>query len=181
MYHPHSDEMVQMAMGMMGMFVIHPRDPNAHRVDRDFAFLLATYDVDPGTYTPNTAEMTDFNIWTFNSRTFPGIDSLVVRKGDRVRIRIGNLSMTNHPIHLHGYAFKVTCTDGGWVAPSAQWPEVTVDVPVGAMRAIEFVAEEEGDWAFHCHKSHHTMGPMGHEVPNMIGVRSDKHTPRLPP
>jgi FtsP/CotA-like multicopper oxidase with cupredoxin domain len=179
MYHPHSDEMVQMAMGMMGMFVIHPKDPNAHRVDRDFAFLLATYDVDPGTYTPNTAEMTDFNIWTFNSRTFPGIDPLVVRKGDRVRIRIGNLSMTNHPIHLHGYAFKVTCTDGGWVAPSAQWPEVTVDVPVGAMRAIEFVAEEEGDWAFHCHKSHHTMGPMGHEVPNMIGVRAGQTTPLI--
>src|SRR3546814_2655522 len=91
-----------------------------------------------------------------------------------MRIRIGNLSMTNHPIHLHGYAFKVTCTDGGWVAPSAQWPEVTIDVPVGAMRAIEFVAEEEGDWAFHCHKSHHTMGPMGHEV------RSEEHTSALP-
>jgi FtsP/CotA-like multicopper oxidase with cupredoxin domain len=171
MYHPHSDEMVQMAMGMMGLFIIHPKDSAAHRVDRDFALLLASWDIDPGTYTPNTAEMTDFNMWTFNSRAFPGIDPLVVRKGDRVRIRIGNLTMTNHPIHLHGYAFKVTCTDGGWVQPSAQWPEVTTDVPVGAMRAIEFVADEEGDWAFHCHKSHHTMGPMGHEVPNMLGVR----------
>ena len=178
MYHPHSDEMVQMAMGMMGMFIVHPRD-GSRRVDRDFCFLLASWDIDPGTFTPNTAEMTDFNMWTFNSRVFPGIDNLVIRKGDRVRIRIGNLTMTNHPIHLHGYDFRVTGTDGGWVPPSAQWPEVTVDVPVGAMRAIEFDANVEGDWAFHCHKSHHTMGPMGHEVPNMMGVRQKSATPKI--
>ena len=62
-------------------------------------------------------------------------------------------------------------TDGGWVPESAQWPEVTVDVPVGAIRAIEFVADAPGDWAFHCHKSHHTMNAMGHQVKNFIGVR----------
>jgi FtsP/CotA-like multicopper oxidase with cupredoxin domain len=170
MYHPHADEMVQMAMGMMGFIVVHPRDPKLHAVDRDFVFLMASYDVEPGAKTPRVAEMTDFNLWTWNSRTFPGIDPLPVRKGDRVRIRIGNLTMTNHPIHLHGYDFVVSGTDGGWVPPSARWPEVTVDVPVGAMRVIEFVADEPGDWAFHCHKSHHTMGPMGHDVPTMIGV-----------
>jgi hypothetical protein len=123
--------------------------------------------------------MLEFNTWAWNSRVFPGIDPLVVRKGDRVRIRIGNLTMTNHPIHLHGYDFKVTGTDGGWVPETAQWPEVTVDVPVGAMRTIEFVADEEGDWAFHCHKSHHTMGPMGHEIANMIGVRQGVAAKRI--
>jgi hypothetical protein len=41
------------------------------------------------------------------------------------------------------------------------------------MRAIEFVAKHEGDWSIHCHKAHHTMGPMGHSVPNMIGVKQD--------
>jgi hypothetical protein len=101
---------------------------------------------------------------------FPGIDHLAVRRGDKVRIRMGNLTMTSHPIHMHGYDFKVTCTDGGWVRPEAQWPEVTIDVPVGAMRAFEFDATEPGDWAFHCHKSHHTMNAMGHDVPTMIGV-----------
>ena len=40
MYHPHADEMVQMAMGMMGFFVVHPRDPSFMRVDRDFVFLM---------------------------------------------------------------------------------------------------------------------------------------------
>ena len=170
MYHPHADEMVQMAMGMMGFFVVHPRDPAQHRVDRDFVFLINAYDIDPGAMTPKIATMTEFNLWSWNSRVFPGIDHLVARKGDRVRIRMGNLTMTNHPIHLHGYDFRVTGTDGGWVPPSAQWPEVTTDIPVGAMRCIEFTANEPGDWAFHCHKSHHTMNAMGHDVPTMIGV-----------
>ncbi len=171
MYHPHSDEMVQMAMGMMGFIVVHPRDAAAQRVDRDFVFLIAAYDIDPGSYTPRVAEMTNFNMWTWNSRVFPGIDVLPVRLGDRVRIRMGNLTMTNHPIHLHGHRFEVTGTDGGWVPPSARWPEVTTDVAVGQMRAIEFVADNPGDWAFHCHKSHHTMNAMGHNLPTMIGVK----------
>src|SRR5262249_20402004 len=170
MYHPHSDEMVQMAMGMMGMFVVHPRDPNFMRVDRDFVFIMSSYLIDPGTYLPKVAEMTDFNMWTWNTRVFPGIDSLPVRQGDRVRVRMGNLTMTNHPIHLHGHHFSVTCTDGGWVPESARWPETTIDVPVGAVRAFDVVAEHPGDWAFHCHKSHHTMNAMGHNVRNFIGA-----------
>jgi len=170
MYHPHADEMVQMAMGMMGFFVVHPRDPKLYRVDRDFVFLMSTYDIDPGSYLPKVMTMTDFNMWTWNSRVFPGIDPLVVRQGDRVRVRIGNLTMTNHPIHLHGPHFEVTCTDGGWVKDSARWPEVTTDVPVGAMRAFEFDATDPGDWAIHCHKSHHTMNAMGHDVKTFIGV-----------
>jgi len=171
MYHPHSDEMVQMAMGMMGFIVVHPSDTAFMRVDRDFVFLMSAYDIDPGSYTPRVATMTEFNMWTWNSRVFPGIDSLPVRLGDRVRIRMGNLTMTNHPIHLHGADFEVSCTDGGWVPKAARWPEVTVDVAVGQMRAIEFVANNPGDWAFHCHKSHHTMNAMGHQVPTMIGVQ----------
>jgi len=95
---------------------------------------------------------------------------MVVRQGDRVRIRFGNLTMTNHPIHIHGHEFVVTGTDGGWTPPASRWPEVTVDIGVGQMRAVEFVATEPGDWAFHCHKSHHTMNAMGHKVPTMIGV-----------
>ena len=50
MYHPHGDEMVQMAMGMMGMFVVHPKDPDFMRVDRDFLIMLNAFDIDPGTY-----------------------------------------------------------------------------------------------------------------------------------
>jgi len=78
--------------------------------------------------------------------------------------------MTNHPIHLHGHSFAVSCTDGGWVPERAQWPEVTIDVPVGAIRAFDVVADNPGDWAFHCHKAHHTMNAIGHDMRNMIGV-----------
>jgi hypothetical protein len=162
--------MVQMAMGMMGFLVVHPKNPSFMRVDRDFVFLLNAFDIDPGSFTPKINTMLDFNLWCWNSRVFPGIDPFVVRKGDRVRIRFGNLTMTNHPVHMHGYDFEVTCTDGGWVPKGARWPEVTVDVAVGQMRAFEFVADAPGDWAIHCHKSHHTMNAMGHDVPTMIGV-----------
>ncbi len=172
MYHPHADEMTQMAMGMMGFWVTHPKAPHPaiHKVERDFCFLLSSYDIEPGSYTPKIMTMTDFNIWSWNSRVFPGIDSLNVRLNDRVRIRIGNLTMTNHPIHLHGHEFEVTGTDGGPTPPGSRWPEVTTDIAVGQMRQIEFIANEEGDWAFHCHKSHHAMNAMGHNVPTLIGV-----------
>ncbi|HEX7641170.1 MAG TPA: copper oxidase [Burkholderiaceae bacterium] len=170
MYHPHADDMLQMAMGMMGFWVTHPRDPAEHKVERDYVMLLNAYDIDPGSFTPKVNTMLDFNLWTINSRAFPGIDAMVAGLGERVRIRMGNLTMTNHPMHLHGHSFEVSCTDGGWVPRSARWPEVSVDIAVGQMRAIEFVADAPGDWAFHCHKSHHTMGPMGHQVPTMLGV-----------
>ena len=170
MYHPHADEMVQMAMGMMGSLVVHPKDIEFMKVDRDFCFLMSAFDIEPGTMTPRVNTMLDFNLWTWNSRVFPGIDHLNCRYGDRVRVRMGNLTMTNHPIHIHGLTFEVAGTDGGWVRPEARWPEVTVDIAIGQMRAVEFDANALGDWAMHCHKSHHTMNAMGHDVPNMIGV-----------
>ncbi len=170
MYHPHADEMLQMAMGMMGFFIVHPKDPSEHAVDRDFVIMLHSWDVDPGAATPKWTTMTDFNMWTMNSRVFPGTDPLPVRQGDRVRIRIGNLSMMSHPMHLHGYHFKQTGTDGGWISESAQWPMTTMNVPVGSTAVMEFVADQPGDWAFHCHRSHHTMNAMSHTLPNMVGV-----------
>ncbi len=172
MYHPHADEMVQMAMGMMGFWITHPKGKHPHidPVERDFCFLLNAYDIDPGAYTPKVMTMLDFNLWSWNSRVYPGIDPLVVRQGDRVRLRVGNLTMTNHPIHIHGHEFVMTGTDGGPVPKSARWPEVTCDIAVGQMRQLDFLADEVGDWAFHCHKSHHTMNAMGHGVPTLIGV-----------
>ncbi len=180
MYHPHFDEMFQMGLGLMGMFVVHPRDPSIQRVDRDFAILLNEWLVKPGSATPDPTEMTNFNLFTFNGRMFPGTSPLVARLGEKVRIRIGNLSMTNaHPIHLHGYSFNVTGTDGGPIRESAQWPEVTTNVPTGAVRDIEFIADAEGDWAFHCHKVHHLMNGMGHNLPLNLGVKQDDLTARL--
>lgn len=170
MYHPHADEMVQMALGLMGFFIIHPRDPEESPVDRDFCVFPHMWAIAPGTKTPNPSVMLDFNLFTFNGRVYPGTAPLVVRTGDRVRIRIANLSMTSHPLHFHGARAWVTHTDGGPIPRSAQWPETTINVAPGQTRAFEFVADEPGDWPLHCHKTHHAMNAMGHDVPNMIGV-----------
>ncbi len=169
MYHPHADETTQMAFGMEGFFIIHPKR-EAKPIDRDFAIFLHEWDVPPTAATPNPATMTDFNLFTFNGRAYPGTAPLVVKKGQRVRIRLANLSMDSHPIHLHGYRFVETGTDGGAIPAAARLPETTVNVPTGSTRDIEFVANVEGDWSFHCHKSHHTMNQMSHSIPNMTGV-----------
>ena len=170
MYHPHSDETVQMAMGMQGFFVIHPKSAYSPTVDRHFCIFLAEWFVEPGTFTPNPSVMTDFNLFTFNSRIYPGTDPLVVKLGQRVRFSLANLSMDSHPIHFHGHRWWVVETDGGPIPKSAWWPETTVNVPPGTTRTVEFVADNPGDWAFHCHKNHHTMNAMNHGLPNMIGV-----------
>jgi hypothetical protein len=164
--------MTQMALGMTGMFVIHPRTPQEPRVDRDFVLLLHEWRINPGAKRPDPNEMVEFNMLTINGRAFPGTEPLVAKMGEKVRVRIGNLSaMDHHPIHLHGYQFRITETDGGKIPESAQWPETTVLVPVGSTRTIEFVADEPGDWAMHCHMTHHVMNQMGHGFPNMIGVK----------
>jgi hypothetical protein len=149
------------------------------RVDRDFAIMLHEWSIAPGTARPNPAVMTDFNIFTFNHRAWPGTAPLVVRTGQRVRLRLGNLSMDSHPIHLHGVHFEATATDGGKIPPSARFPENTVDVPVGATRDIEWIAESPGDWPLHCHKSHHTMNAMSHDLPVMIGVKQGSTEERV--
>ena len=120
--------------------------------------------------TPNPNIMLDFNIFTFNSRVFPGTDPLVVRRGDRVRFRFANISMTDHPIHIHGHRFWVVETDGGQIPESGWWPETTLNIMPGTTRAVEFVADLPGDWPLHCHKSHHAMNAMGHGIPNVLGV-----------
>ena len=169
MYHPHADEMTQMAFGMMGLFIIHPRVRETPRVDRDYALLLHNWALHPGTYRPDPSIMTEFDLWTFNSKVFPDIEPILARTGERVRIRIGNLSMWNHPIHMHGPRFWVTGSDGGRWARANWRPEVTETVSVGQTRDLEFDAVA-GDWAFHCHMAHHTMNAMGHDVPNPTGV-----------
>jgi FtsP/CotA-like multicopper oxidase with cupredoxin domain len=180
MYHPHVDEMTQMGLGMTGMFVVHPREVAGPPVDRDFSLMLHEWRIDPGAARPDPTEMTDFNVLTLNSKVFPATAPLIAKRGDRVRIRLGNLgAMDHHPIHLHGHAFKVVATDGGATPESAQRPETTVLVPVGSTRVVEFVADAPGDWAMHCHMTHHTMTQMGHGMPNLIGVDTGKFDPKL--
>jgi hypothetical protein len=175
MYHSHFDEMTQMALGVMGLFVIHPRRPAEPRPDRDFALMLSEWDIKPGAYRPDPRVFAGFNMLTFNAKAFPATEALVAKRGDRVRIRLVNLSaMDHHPIHLHGHSMWVVQTDGGVIPSGARWPESTVLVSVGQSRTIDFIADNPGDWAFHCHITHHVMNQMGHQGPNMVGANAAK-------
>lgn len=173
MYHSHHDSMTQDALGLTGMFVIHPRKPAAQKIDRDFVILLHEWRIDADTSRPNPLEMTDFNILTMNGKVFPATEPLVIRQGQRVRIRFGNLSpQDHHPIHFHGLEFFETAVDGSMIPPEHQRRGNTTLVAVGQTRDIEFEANNPGDWIFHCHMSHHMMNQMGHNIPNMVGVKS---------
>jgi FtsP/CotA-like multicopper oxidase with cupredoxin domain len=175
MYHPHHDEMTQLALGMMGLFIIHPRTRPSPAPDRDFAIMLSEWSIIPGTSRPDPNEMTDFNVLTMNGRVFPGTDPLVVKSGERVRLRFGNLgAMEHHPIHLHGHYFTMVEIDGSAIPADRQWQQNTVLVPVGSTHGVEFIADAPGDWAMHCHMSHHVMNQMGHNSLNLIGVNTGK-------
>jgi hypothetical protein len=124
-----------------------------------------------GTARPDPAAMSDFNVLTFNSKVFPATAPLVVEEGARVRLRFGNLSaMDHHPIHFHGVTVRTVATDGGAVPRPAQHDETTILVPVGSTRTVELDARRAGDWAIHCHMTHHVMTQMGHAAPSMVGV-----------
>lgn len=168
MYHSHGDEMVQMALGTMGFFIIHPRERKV-KIDRDYAIFLNEWFVEPGTKRPNPMVMNDFNLFSFNSRVYPGTAPLVARPGERVRIRLGHVGQDFHAIHLHGHNFPLVATDGGDIPESARYPETTVTIGPGMTRDFEFIAIG-GDWPLHCHLRHHPMNPMGHDIPNMLGV-----------
>ena len=174
MYHPHADETLQMALGMMGFFVVHPRTPVEHAdggaADRDFCLFPHMWAIRPGTWRPDPNVMLDFDIFTLNGRAFPGTSPLVARRGDRVRLRFANVSMTSHPMHIHGHRFWLVETDGGRIPRTAWVPETSLSVDAGQTRVAEFVAEEAGDWPLHCHKTHHAMNAMGHDVPNVVGA-----------
>ena len=156
-YHSHMP--MQEMMGMIGLFVVHPAKPHAPRVDRDFGLILQGWAILPNNTVPNTLAM-EFNWLTFNGKSGPATTPLVVKRGERVRIRLVNLGMDHHPIHLHGHQFHVTGTEAGRAKGPFTMAENTVIVGVAQARDIEFDAKYVGDWMLHCHLPHHMMNQM---------------------
>jgi len=156
-YHPHMA--MQEMIGMLGAFIMHPRVARAPHVDRDFVIMLQEYAILPNISIPNTMNM-EFNWLTFNGKVGPAITPLIVRLGDRVRVRLINLGMDHHPIHLHGHTFFITGTEGGPIPQTLWYPGNTVLVGVAQARDFEFVANNPGDWMLHCHMPHHMMNQM---------------------
>ena len=162
-YFYHSHMAMQEMMGMLGAFIMHPTEPYRPIVDKDFVIMLQEYAVLPNNVVPNSMNM-EFNWLTMNGKVGPAITPLIVRLGDRVRIRLINLGMDHHPIHLHGHTFEVTGTEGGRIPQTAWYPGNTVLVGVAQARDIEFVANNPGSWMVHCHLPHHMMNQMSSNV-----------------
>ena len=163
----HSHMAMQEMMGLIGMFVIHPRRAHAPHVDRDYAIVMQEWAILPNNTIPNTLAM-EFNWLTFNGKAGPATTPLLCKIGERVRIRLVNLGMDHHPIHLHGHQFYVTGSEGGRYRSPADEPGNTVLVGVAQARDIEFVANNPGDWHFHCHLPHHMMNQMASMVGPMM-------------
>jgi manganese oxidase len=166
----HSHMAMQEMMGLIGAFIIHPGRAHTPRVDRDFAITLQEWAILPNNTIPNSLAM-EFNWLTMNGKAGPATTPLLVKRGERVRIRLINLGMDHHPIHLHGHQFYVTGTEGGRIRSTAIVPENTVLVGVAQARDIEFVADNPGDWHFHCHLPHHMMNQMA----SMVGPLMMSH------
>ena len=169
-YFYHSHMAMQEMLGMIGAFIMHPKEPYDPPVDKDFAIILQEYAILPNNPTPNTMNM-EFNWLTFNGKSGPATTPLIVRLGDRVRLRLINLGMDHHPIHMHGHQFVVTGTEGGRQPKTTWGPNNTVLVGVAQARAVEFVANNPGNWMLHCHMPHHMMNQMASTVGPMTRQR----------
>ena len=168
-YFYHSHMAMQEMLGMLGAFILHPKQAHTPAAASDHVILLQEYAVLPNNTVPNTMSM-EYNWLTFNGKAGPAATPMVVRQGDRVRIRLVNLGMDHHPIHLHGFTFAITGNEGGRL-PEAQWiRRNTVLVGVAQAQDIEFDASTPGSWMLHCHLPHHMMNQMSSNVGTMTRI-----------
>ena len=165
-YHSHYMPAKQVGLGLMGFFIIHPKNPTPSQiVDKDYAYMLHTWKINPGSSIPDTLEMTNYNYFTMNGRVGNGVPGwklppMKARMGERIRIRVTNLSMLTHPVHLHGHNFVITDWGGGFLPEHQQIKANTINVSAAEVRVLEFTARAPGKWMFHCHFTHHTMNDM---------------------
>jgi len=138
---------------------VHPRNAHQPRVDRDFGLIFQEWSILPNNTVPNTLAM-EFNWLTINGKAGPATTPMMVKVGERVRLRLVNLGMDHHPIHLHGNQFHLTGTEAGRIPESHRVAENTILLGVAQARDIEFDARYEGDWMVHCHLPHHMMNQM---------------------
>ena len=160
-YHPHMA--MQEMVGLLGGFIIHPKTAHTPHVDKDYLIALQEYAVLTNSSIPNSMSM-EYNWLTFNGKAGPATTPLVIREGERVRIRFINMGMDHHPIHLHGFTFWETGREGARQQESAWTRGNTTLVGVAQARDIEFVADRIGDWMLHCHLPHHMMNQMASNV-----------------
>lgn len=164
-YHSHVMGAKQVGMGLMGYFIIHPKNPpDWYYVDHDYCYSLQVWMIQPGSPIPDTMEMVNFNYFSMNGRPGPDITPMTAKLGERVRIRVFNLSMMVHPIHLHGHTFKIVDMGGGLLPEHQHLSANTSNISSAEVRVFDFPTIRPGRWVFHCHFMHHVMNDM-HRIP----------------
>lgn len=155
MYHSHYDTDTQINVGLFGGFIIEPKDWAETKPDQDIVLILNEWRVMDGVTYPAMPSMGEPNYFTVNGKTYPDIPTINVKMDERVRIRFIGAGQFEHPMHLHGMPFKIVATDGYPVPEAAQFTKDVIPVHPGERFDIEFVADNPGLWAFHCHIVHH--------------------------
>ena len=144
MYHSHHNSSDQVNRGLLGAFIVAPKDPATYP-KYDVEHILILNDSLLG--------------FTINGKGFPATDALIVKKGQRVLVRWMNEGMMYHPMHLHGMAMEVFARDGYPI--SSPYKCDNIDVPPGSRFDCIIEATEVGLWAFHCHVLSHAENPAG--------------------
>ena len=139
------------------------KSPNVINNMTDYRYLKSVQNTDLGKVQRRvvlrlTGNMEKY-IWTFNNKTLLESDKILIKKGETVRFVLINETMMHHPIHLHGHFFRVL---NGQAERSPL--KHTVDVPAMKTVEIEFKANEEKDWFFHCHNLYHMKTGMSRVI-----------------
>jgi len=156
-YHSHYESDRQVSAGLYGPFIIEPRAPQRPEPDVDVTLMLSEWLVRDGvTYPAMPMSGMEPNYFTINGKAYPATETLHVKVGQTVRLRLIGIGQFIHPMHLHGFPFKVMAIDGHPVPEAAQQTMDTLSVAPGQRFDIEFTPTEPGQWMFHCHILHHT-------------------------
>ena len=156
MYHSHVETDKQIMLGLYAPFIVEPAKPEADAPDVDVALMLSEWRVVEGeTYPTMPLAGMEPNYFTINGKAYPATETINVKVGDRVRLRFMGIGQFIHPMHLHGFPFKIVATDGYPVPEAAQLTKDTISVAPGERYDIEFIADRPGQWMLHCHIPHH--------------------------
>ena len=110
-------------------------------------------------------------VWSMNNKVVSEADKILVKKGENLRLIIYNGSMMRHPMHLHGHDFRVINGEGDY-APLKN----IIDIMPMETDTLEFNANVEGDWFFHCHILYHMMSGMG----RVFSYQNQQPNPLIP-
>lgn len=144
MYHSHHNAMEQVGKGLLGAFIVEPKDRAKYgRYDSDYTMVL-------------NDSLLGF---TLNGKGFPATQPIIAKYGERVLVRFMNEGLMNHPMHLHGMPMQVVAKDG-YPLPNPYLCDV-VDVAPGDRYDVIIECDNPGAWAFHCHTLSHAESPRG--------------------